>query len=127
MKFFPDKCSYCENCRLACSFRFFKIFNPEKSRLDISSIEESEPYSLKYKINICTQCGICYEVCPFDAYYIKNGVYYLDEDKCTLCKKCVKACPEDAIFTHKDLDYVLKCIDCGYCALFCPTNAIVKE
>ncbi len=45
----------------------------------------------------CTKCGICKEVCRFEAVNIENGDYIIDEYACEGCNACVVKCPENAI------------------------------
>ncbi len=55
---------------------------------------------------LCTQPGVCYEVCPENAINLpippeesqEEGSSYqkIIRDRCTLCMKCVSACPQDA-------------------------------
>jgi MinD superfamily P-loop ATPase len=49
--------------------------------------------SPRVDLDKCTQCGLCTEVCRFDA--IKNGV--VDYVSCEGCGFCSHICPEDAI------------------------------
>ncbi len=44
-------------------------------------------------LNLCDMCGLCEEVCRFDA--IKN--FIVDPISCEGCGFCVKACPKNAI------------------------------
>jgi NADPH-dependent glutamate synthase beta subunit-like oxidoreductase/dihydroorotate dehydrogenase len=44
----------------------------------------------------CGGCGICWEICPFDAIRMENGVAVSDPDKCDGCNMCVMACPVGA-------------------------------
>jgi len=48
----------------------------------------------------CTKCGICTEVCRFDA--IKDGE--VDLIACDHCGLCVYACPENAITMEEDFN-----------------------
>jgi MinD superfamily P-loop ATPase len=49
----------------------------------------------------CTDCGICYDVCRFNA--VDSISYDIDSYKCEGCGVCVAMCPEDAL-TLKLLD-----------------------
>lgn len=44
---------------------------------------------------LCTQCGICLDVCNFEA--IKEDPYRVDPIACEGCKVCVVMCPAEAI------------------------------
>jgi len=45
----------------------------------------------------CESCGICAEVCRFDAVQEANGIYQIDSFACDGCAACVYQCPEEAI------------------------------
>jgi len=47
--------------------------------------------------DLCEGCGICEDICRFDAIYQKNGAYEVDAIACDGCAACVYQCPEDAI------------------------------
>jgi MinD superfamily P-loop ATPase len=50
----------------------------------------------------CTQCGICADVCRFDAIPVIKGKYIVDELSCEGCGYCARVCPAGAI-TNVDL------------------------
>ncbi len=45
----------------------------------------------------CSGCGICAEVCRFDAIVAANGLYHVDDLGCEGCAACMYACPDEAI------------------------------
>ena len=45
----------------------------------------------------CQNCGICADICRFDAVEIKEDVYSIDPIACDGCAACVYQCPEKAI------------------------------
>jgi MinD superfamily P-loop ATPase len=47
--------------------------------------------------NLCTGCGICVEVCRFDAVRMDNGIAQIDQRACEGCAACETQCPEKAI------------------------------
>ncbi|MEA3316640.1 MAG: ATP-binding protein [Bacteroidota bacterium] len=51
----------------------------------------------------CTKCGICKDVCRFDAIPIINNEYIVDPLSCEGCGYCARVCPVNAI-TNKDLN-----------------------
>lgn len=65
----------------------------ELSKLDALHAEIDE--------DSCTGCGICEEVCPFDAIEMVGGVAKSDSDLCDGCGLCVSWCPVDAIKLKK--------------------------
>jgi MinD superfamily P-loop ATPase len=46
---------------------------------------------------MCSGCGICAEVCRFDAIVVANGLYRVDDLGCEGCAACMYACPDEAI------------------------------
>ncbi len=51
---------------------------------------------LKIDIEACIGCGVCEEVCTFDAIAVVDGVAVVNE-KCTLCGSCVDDCEVEAL------------------------------
>ncbi len=46
--------------------------------------------------DLCSQCGLCHELCRFEA-VMTNGGYWIDEKRCEGCSFCYNVCPEKAI------------------------------
>jgi len=63
-----------------------------------------------YQKDKCTYCGVCAELCPFEAITVKKDKWKQNMRSCFGCGVCVDACKEDAL-TNKDADlqYVLAC------------------
>ncbi len=49
----------------------------------------------------CTQCGICLDVCRFDAISDEDGSYRIDPLGCEGCGYCARVCPHEAIRNEK--------------------------
>jgi MinD superfamily P-loop ATPase len=47
--------------------------------------------------DLCAACGLCAEVCRFDAIQERDGAYAVAPLACEGCRVCVDACPVDAI------------------------------
>lgn len=45
----------------------------------------------------CVSCGLCAEVCRFDAIEEDNGSYYIHQNHCEGCGYCSAVCPEKII------------------------------
>ena len=45
----------------------------------------------------CQSCGLCFDVCRFDAIQLDQRIYHVSPTSCEGCKVCVEACPEKAI------------------------------
>ncbi|MBN1650418.1 MAG: P-loop NTPase [Bacteroidales bacterium] len=46
---------------------------------------------------VCTNCGICEDLCRFDAIHLVDGQTTISEFSCDGCRLCEIACPVDAI------------------------------
>ena len=71
MKLYPEKCTGCLQCMLACSFRYDGIFNPLKARTGL----ERDSIGIVTKILLspeCTFCGHCVTVCHYGARILKE-------------------------------------------------------
>ena len=93
----------------------------------------------------CLGCGTCFDVCPFDAIEMVNGIAVIDKEKCTACMKCIDICPKGIIeLVPYDKKYIVKCksedpgkivrkncsigcIGCKICVKNCPVDAIGFE
>ncbi len=63
-----------------------------------------------YKKDACTYCGICAEVCPFDAISVEKPNWNRNKQSCFGCGVCVDNCKENAIeYEDADFQYVLAC------------------
>ncbi|WP_457549092.1 ATP-binding protein [Archaeoglobus sp.] len=45
----------------------------------------------------CERCGLCMDLCRFDAIYLENDSYKVDVVRCEGCAFCFRACPSEAI------------------------------
>ena len=63
-----------------------------------------------YQKNACTYCGVCAEVCPFNAIEVKEGEWKQNMGSCFGCGVCVDACNSNALkYKDADFQYVLAC------------------
>jgi UDP-glucose 4-epimerase len=51
----------------------------------------------KTEMDQCTHCGICTEVCYFEARKMDNGKLIIQRDNCYGCGLCTQVCPEDCL------------------------------
>ena len=111
-----DLCQGCvaRPCESACKFGAIKVENG-KSRIDQSK---------------CKSCGLCAQVCPFQAITKiivpcenacpvgaiakdEDGLTKIDNEKCISCGKCVSACPFGAVHKKSQIIDILKNIKSG--------------
>lgn len=55
------------------------------------------PTVAKVNLNLCTGCGMCVEVCPYDALSLKEGKVEVNEVLCEGCGTCSATCLRAAI------------------------------
>lgn len=48
----------------------------------------------------CTQCGICKDVCRFDAISVDNSEYIINPLNCEGCGYCARVCPTETIINN---------------------------
>ncbi len=116
-----ELCVGCERCAIACSFMFFKVYNPTRGAIHTVKLEPGRDVAIA-----CIQCGLCITQCPYNALYRdeKTMVVKVNEEKCTACGYCVQACPYGAIHIDPVKNKAFKCTACGYCVMFCPQSAL---
>jgi uncharacterized Fe-S center protein len=63
-----------------------------------------------YQKDACTFCGVCAEVCPFEAITVKKEVWKRSEHTCFGCGVCVDVCQNNALKNQNaDMQYLLAC------------------
>lgn len=119
-----ELCTGCGICELACSYRWFKVFNPKRSAIRAIKLEPGIDV-----ITFCTQCGICIDACPTKA--IKRDpvskIVKVDFEKCGACEDCVVACPYGAIHVDPIIKKAIKCDTCNgnpECVKRCPQSVL---
>lgn len=126
--FYPDKCTGCKLCSVACSTYHLGFASTEKTAI---RIVREPTQGIEYP-NYCIQCEEkpCMTFCPTDAlvWDPKLGIVELVDDLCIGCGVCVIKCPYEAIaFWDRN---IIKCNLCGgapQCVSFCPEEAIVYK
>jgi carbon-monoxide dehydrogenase iron sulfur subunit len=59
-------CTGCRACALACSFEYFKVFNPKRAYINVIRDEEHGTFDIIIK-NGCIPCKICEDSCAYNA------------------------------------------------------------
>lgn len=118
-------CSGCRACLLVCSLKNHGLNNPKYGTIGII---QHFPAPGTYELKVCTQCGVCEDVCPTGAIKKRSdGVLFIDEAECIGCGACIDACPEQVIRFVKEKNAAFKCISCGECVKYCPREALIDE
>lgn len=124
---YPDRCTGCRNCELACSFFHDGEFRLSASRIRVHNWE-LEGISVP---TTCVQCedAPCVLVCPTQSMRRepeRDRVGW-DEERCIGCRMCTLACPFGAVIYETSRSRILKCDLCDgspECVAFCPTGAL---
>lgn len=127
-----SKCVGCMLCMLACSAKQYKAFNPDLSRTEAEDrfpepgdyhvhhciqceehpcvdscpedafVENQELGIWNINEDLCTGCGNCVEVCPYEGCWLSGEDISL---KCNLCDgnpECIQVCPKDVYELEKE-------------------------
>ena len=124
---YPEKCTGCGTCELACSLEHKGEFRPAVSNISVFRFDEGGS-------NIpmtCFQCedAACMKVCKTNALYRNNetDVVEVDKAKCIGCRMCVMACPFGNIAYDRSAKTPAKCDQCDgnpQCVEYCPSAAL---
>ena len=130
--FFQSECPACESkaCVASCDEKIIFI------------AEDGTP-TLAFKVNGCTFCDACAEVCEAGVLSLENegtadwlnAVFKISLEACVahhgvICHACKEPCIDDAILFNGMFNPVIdeeKCTACGFCISRCPTQAISYE
>ncbi|MDR3063483.1 MAG: 4Fe-4S binding protein [Methanobrevibacter sp.] len=98
-----DNCVFCGHCVSICPQKaiklkeeFFKSRGNEIffERRDIKFLREG---TCNINNDICQSCGVCKNICPVGALYMKNDKLYVNNEDCISCRECESICPVNAI------------------------------
>ena len=127
LHFYPEKCSGCRQCSIACSLKHFGECNPKAGAISIVR-DDFDRFEMQF---VCMHCDEpqCAAACMTKAMYKdEDGIVKRDEDKCIGCRMCVVACTYAAVNSLNDK--IIKCDLCDgdpLCVKYCSTKAIVYE
>jgi Na+-translocating ferredoxin:NAD+ oxidoreductase RNF subunit RnfB len=128
-------CTGCGKCVGACPRGIIQLI-PKTGNYCVGCISRDTAKDMKQLCKVgCIKCGICEQVCPFDAITVsKSESALIDQEKCQRCGLCVSACPTGVITAlrvpAKARVIPEKCKGCSICEQVCPAEAIsgkVKE
>ncbi len=85
----------CNCCKCCCGGieNMVKYGNP---------IMASSGYVVHTKSELCDACGICVDICPFNALSLNNDHVVINWEKCMGCGVCVNKCPNKELSLIRD-------------------------
>lgn len=129
LQFYPEKCTDCKLCEMACSAAKEQAFNHHLARLRIERADLA-----RMEMHNCRLCAVpaCVEACPWYAIEVADGLHIvvIDPQDCVGCGDCVDACPYNALRLWPGRLVPLVCDFCAghpACVEACPTGAIVFD
>jgi Fe-S-cluster-containing hydrogenase component 2 len=121
-----EKCSGCRICELVCAFHHSGQFKPSISRIIVIK-QDKYGFDYPVFCQQCEVCPPI-SACPNAALKkTNNGVTYVDPEICINCGVCIDECPFNAIRLNGS-SKLLICDLCGgtpLCVERCPTKALV--
>lgn len=130
------KCNGCGVCEFTCPVNSIHIEYPENKvdyEMDIDEGNTEKNDSKKGKAivkGICARCGICTDACPTDARV--DGFDLIEDKQINFLESLNLAIPTHKSTKLANNEVIRNCVDtnlekcilCGRCEYYCPTNAI---
>ncbi len=90
----------------------------------VNAIQSSNINKTAQILNNCVKCEICAQTCPISAIYVLNGVTKLNKDEDVEYQITELNIPHRKLKMENININRSKCVMCGNCTKYCPTNAI---
>ena len=92
-----EKCVSCGKCVKECPKKLIELV-PYKSKVHVACSSKDKGVVVKQScINGCIGCKLCEKNCKFDAIHVEDNVAHIDYDKCINCGLCAMKCPTKVI------------------------------
>jgi Fe-S-cluster-containing hydrogenase component 2 len=122
------QCAGCRVCELVCSHHHEGFFSPSLSRVDVVK-EDRYGLDYPIYCRQCEECLPAVS-CPVGALNKGDyGAIILDAEACTNCGICVNLCPYNAVKLDESSKPLIcdLCRGDPICVKKCPTNALTYE
>jgi formate hydrogenlyase subunit 6/NADH:ubiquinone oxidoreductase subunit I len=106
----PDKCIECGVCGRICTVEGSVLDSNGNVAARMKRSEWPKPVVIR---SICSSCGLCVDICPFNCLTltapeafpesIKSNANLKDAKACVGCALCSDVCPQEAIYLARDL------------------------
>lgn len=92
-----EKCVSCRKCIKECPKKLIELV-PYKSKVHVACSSKDKGVVVKQSCaNGCIGCKLCEKNCKFDAIHVEDNVAHIDYDKCINCGLCAMKCPTKVI------------------------------
>jgi ferredoxin len=98
------------NCCKVCCISLMGTIAAKKADRKLSQTAASG-YSVKLDQSKCNLCGICVDICSFNANVIKEDKLVHNREECVGCELCVDHCPTGALTLYFDEDSAILPLD----------------
>lgn len=126
----PDLCHGCQACMVDCSLVHEGRVIPNLARIQIVLDPFEGQHRILY-CHQCRQAPCARACPQEAIYRVPEGDHWaVDEDLCTGCGICVDVCPFDAMGLDEERGLAYKCDTCGgqpVCVQRCPRGALTWE
>jgi len=128
LKIYPEKCTGCSLCAAVCSARLVEKFNPSRAAIYVESLLPEKIVIRPYACIQCDEhpcvesCPV--EAIVEDK---ELGIYVVDKELCTGCGECIEVCPYNGLRLDPAEMYVIKCDVCrgkSRCVEICPEEVL---
>ena len=92
-----EKCVSCGKCIKECPKKLIELV-PYKSKVHVACSSKDKGVVVKQScVNGCIGCKLCEKNCKFEAIHVEDNVAHIDYDKCINCGLCAMKCPTKVI------------------------------
>ena len=96
----PDKCTACGLCVKACPKKLITMV-PYENRVLVNCHSKDAGRNVRKNCRVgCIGCKLCEKACKYDAVHVRNNLAAIDYKRCVQCGACALKCPSKCIITY---------------------------